>query len=75
MRVTPEPKTRTTRRPLLPTVYRALVELSQLRDAVTALHGHSDAEAARLLAKIEATELYAVALLQRLEGSSTVVAH
>lgn len=69
------PMRRKTRK-LVPTVYRALLDLSTMRQQVTGLRGSMpDADTARFLARLDAVEGVALQLLDRAERGHDVTAH
>jgi hypothetical protein len=61
---------------LLPKTYRALMEISLLRDTVSELQREiAEAEAARYLSRLEHLESEAARLLDQIEARHRMVAH
>ena len=64
------------KRPVVPNLYRALFDISLMRDEVTGLRAElADTEAARLLSRLESVERVALRLIEDVESRAKVAAH
>ena len=62
--------------PIVPTLYRALMTMSVLRDEVNGFGGDlEDAQAARYMARIQELEAKALRLLDNVEQRQRVIRH
>ena len=65
-----------TKRPVVPNLYRALFDISLMRDEVTGLRAElADADTARLLSRLDSVERVALRLIEAVETRAKVVAH